>query len=236
MKLKEYLKDPKQSWIREALINHRLSYDLKLSAAYQNYNLIITRPDIDLSGFDLVLDDGENNRKVQIKTVFNDSQTKIWNVRKLLLSPSPENLRHLGFATIPPWIGLEGGFILATVGAAPNGKELEVRYNYTDFYTIAVVSLGFHGDGNVKYAEDAIRQLVSVGDDKIEIKKSLLMPAQSSMHLLALLGLRSSMIYNWQSDAMKLYRIKSGLEHDRKVTRLENSMRQKIEDVISGQS
>lgn len=235
MTLKNYLKPPEHSLIREALVNHRLSYDLKLAAAYQSYNLIVTRPDIDLSGFDLVFDDGTTDRKVQIKTVFSDSKTRTWDIRKLLISPTPNHLRKLGCTTIPPWIGLEGGFVLATVGVDRTGKELCVSYSYSSFYTIAMAELEIQVADKNEIAKDTIRELMTIGDDKVPIKKRLLVSAESPMHLLALMGLRSFMIYNWHADAMQLCRIKLGLETNSRVTRAENSMRQTVKDAITGQ-
>ena len=236
MSLSDFLREPKNFWITEAIINHRLCYELKLAAAFLNYNLIVSRPDIDLSGFDLVFDDGETQKKIQIKTVLSSSRTNDWKIRKLLLAPAQEKLNRLGIATIPPWIGLEGGFILAKVAVDSTKKGLDVSYSYADFFTIAMLSMGVFRDDCQQVSSDALFHLTAIGDDKIKITKKLLIAACSPMHLLALMGLRSSKIFNWPSDAIQLLRIHRELETCEKIVRHKEGMAHRIEDAFAGRT
>lgn len=236
MSLEDYFKRSGNSLIREAIINHRLCYDLKLEAAFQEYNLIVYRPDIDISGYDLVFDDGLTNRKIQIKTVLNNSTTKKWDIDKLLLAPTNKTLKSFGNTMPEPWIGLEGGFILAEVCMKSTKKELSVNYSYADFFTIAMKSLGIHNIHKHGIAHDRTEQLKTIGYGKIAITKRLMIPAISSMHLLALMGLRSQKIYNWHSAAIQFYRINLGVEQDKDVTQHAEIMKKKIEEALSGEN
>jgi len=84
MSLQEFLNKPKFSHSREALFNHKLLYDLKLVAARAGYHLSVYFPDVDHEGFDIILDDGDNLKKIQLKTVVKNSGRK-------QIKPTPYN-------------------------------------------------------------------------------------------------------------------------------------------------
>ena len=57
----------------EELFNYRLLYDLKLAAFAHGYHLLTYYTDVDHDGFDVILDDRDYLRKIQLKTVAKDS-------------------------------------------------------------------------------------------------------------------------------------------------------------------
>ncbi len=71
--LETFLLEGENSRTKESLVNYRLFYDLKLAAALQGYDLSLYTPDVDRDGFDIILDDQDSVRKIQLKTVSNDS-------------------------------------------------------------------------------------------------------------------------------------------------------------------
>lgn len=69
---------------RELLFRYRLCYDLALAAAHRNSPLGILSVDVDRFGWDLALDDGDEEHRAQLKVVSPDANTGYWNVRKQL--------------------------------------------------------------------------------------------------------------------------------------------------------
>ena len=67
--LEKFLLADVNSRAKESLINYKLFYDLKLSAALDGYDLSLYTPDVDRDGFDIILDDRDSVRKIQLKTV-----------------------------------------------------------------------------------------------------------------------------------------------------------------------
>ncbi len=53
---------------REEVLNHRLHYDLKIAPAERDYHLLSYIADVDHDGFDVILDDRDNLRKIQLKS------------------------------------------------------------------------------------------------------------------------------------------------------------------------
>ena len=113
MPLAQLLKEQNTHAIEE-LFNYRLLYDLKLAAFDRGYHLLTYYTDVDHDGFDVILDDRDNLRKTQLKTVASDSGTKSWGIHRSILRPVPNNFEPLGFnydVNNPNW-GVEGGVIL----------------------------------------------------------------------------------------------------------------------------
>lgn len=122
MSLTEYLKEPRNSKVRESILTHRLIYDLKVAAAFYQYNLSVIPVDTDIEGFDLLVDDREHVRKLQVKSVMGAAST--WSIHKRLLLPDNTTAVKMGFPGIPPWTGVQGGVLL--LHASADATDLEV--------------------------------------------------------------------------------------------------------------
>jgi hypothetical protein len=180
MGLTEFLKDPKNSVSRERIFYNRLYYDLKVAAARSDYDLQIFAPEVDRDGYDVIFDDRDNQRHIQLKTVLCSSGTVHWKGKKRFLRPSLAYAERLGF--VPAKSGLGGGVILIEIDDATNDGT--VRYAYTDYFiTLALFQRLFlekGGQGNLRgrrrfsFAEKFMQE-VTTGEprDDISLPKQL---------------------------------------------------------------
>lgn len=185
----------KNSTVREAILKHRLIYDLKIAAALREYDLRVFEPDIDRDGYDLILDDGDDIRKLQVKSVF-ESETKKWAIRKRLLCLPRHLIEKFSFFPSPETEGYGGGFIL--IDAKSHNNDISVDYWYTDFYMIFAMRQGLvkkSSDGpSNKQIDNFVNELFSnteTRNTKIDIGKSFLVKLKGKEELLALLGMHS---------------------------------------------
>lgn len=207
MDLAKFLLESTQSHAREEILNHKLLFDLKVAAGECGYHLQNYYSDVDHDGFDLVIDDGVNLRKMQLKSVGHKAKAAKWEIHRGLLRPTANNLEALGFQYKSPqfdggkicW-GAEGGVILIVYEV--NGSEIEVKYRYTDAYIISAISLGIlrRSKPTVTVA-NTVRQNLPKGkaNQKLEIRRGLFVEAATPGHLLCLLGMESAIKRNWQN-------------------------------------
>ncbi len=74
--------------ICEDLFNFRFAYDIKRAAVGRGYHLQTYLTAVDRDGFDIILDDKDELRKVQLKTRSKtNSTTDEWAIQKQLLRP-----------------------------------------------------------------------------------------------------------------------------------------------------
>jgi len=186
----------------EELFNYRLLYDLKLAAFDRGYHLLTYYTDFDHDGFDVILDDRDYLRKLQLKTVAKDATTPSWGIHRSIIRPVPNNFEPLGFnydRNNPNW-GVEGGVIL--IEYEPKGAALEVRYFFTDIFFITAISLGLlpHRHGATLSAANALRADLFNGKsgDKIGVARGLFIEAATPQHLLALIGMHSEHYNGWR--------------------------------------
>lgn len=185
----------------EDLLNHRLFYDLKLAAIDRGYFLLTHHSDVDHDGFDVILDDHDFLRKVQVKSVLNVSTTTSWGIHRGLLRPYPINFESLGFSfdrDSPQW-GLEGGVVLAAY--RPNGDKLDVTYFFSDIYIVTAIALDLlpSRHGATKKAATALRGDLMNGPsrEKIAMAKGLFVEAATPQHLLGLIGMHGFFHTGW---------------------------------------
>jgi hypothetical protein len=201
MPLAESLKKQNTHAIEE-LFNYRLLYDLKLAAFVRGYHLLTYYSDVDHDGFDVVLDDRDYVRKIQLKTVARDACTQSWDIHRSIIRPIAPNFEALGFnfdVNNPNW-GVEGGVVL--IDYEPQGEAIDVRYYFTDIYVITAISLGLlpHRHGATVGAANALRADLFNGESSAEIgvAKGLFIQAETPQHLLALIGLHSEHYNGWR--------------------------------------
>jgi hypothetical protein len=68
MTLRNFFNAPANTVTRERMFFHRLYADLTLAAARAGYPLSIFEPEVDRDKFDVLLDDADNQRRIQLKT------------------------------------------------------------------------------------------------------------------------------------------------------------------------
>jgi hypothetical protein len=196
----DFLDAPSNSHAREELFNHRLLYDLKLAAFGRGYHLQTYYSDVDHDGFDVIFDDGDNLRKIQLKTVGGDAATNSWDIHRCILRPLARNYEELGFDFVGNW-GVEGGVVLID-HVIDKSDSLQVSYFYTDIYIINGIALGLiPRHGNTKNAANNLRDGLQSGGsrEKISVAKGLFVKVASPQHLLCILGMHSTLKYSgWQ--------------------------------------
>lgn len=206
MGLNRFLSQSEQSHAREEILNNRLLFDLKLAAGSCGYHLQNYYSDVDHDGFDLILDDGVNIRKIQMKSVGSNATTSKWEINRGLLRPAASNLESLGFQLKSPhfdggrvcW-GAEGGVILITYEVDKN--NVVVEYRYTDIYIITAISLGIlkRNDPTIRCARELRKHLPDgESNEKLKVNAGLFIKAYSPENLLCLAGMKSAVARNWQ--------------------------------------
>lgn len=198
MPANEFLNAPAHSHAKEELFNYRLLYDMKLAAADRGYHLLTYYSDVDHDGFDIIFDDRDTLKKVQLKTVRRGAATNSWDIHKHLLRPTLRNWEVFGYDFVAS-PGVEGGVVLMEyeVGA----QSTAVDYYYTDLYVITMSALEFR---NVHYAtRDAAQGIyTAVGqggsNETVAVSRGCFVRAASPQHLLALIGLHSEHLNNWR--------------------------------------
>ncbi|MCU1276329.1 MAG: hypothetical protein JWO48_3760 [Bryobacterales bacterium] len=201
-RLAEFFGDSHNNTSREKMFFNRLYFDLKLAAAHSNCALSIFAPEVDRNGFDVSLDDGDLDRRFQLKTVLKTAGTKSWDIHKRLFRPSLEYAQWLGFAQSPAGIGLEGGFILIEIDN--ENDECPVTYRYTDIFIISAFADGLILDPQNAYRRTQARNLLAKlgtlekGKDDVPVPVNLLVRVKDPHCLLAIAGMHSvERSYQW---------------------------------------
>jgi hypothetical protein len=200
--------DPLREWMnkkanlhaREAILMHRLCFDIQLAAAQRGYYLNTYYDDVDHGGFDLIFDDQDTIKKTQVKTVDLKAGTGQWDIHKRILRPSLEHIDKLGFEPSAAGEGVEGGFILMQFDTSVPG--VAVRYFYTDLYVWLAFDCGVirRRDGRSQAAvENCLKELQrGRGDERIGVPWALLLEAKGPDELLALNGLHGRASFAWK--------------------------------------
>jgi hypothetical protein len=184
MELSEYFNDSANLVTRERIYFHKIAFDLELAAARRGYHLQLFEPEVDRDGFDIVLNDHIWERHVQVKLVTVFAGTSNWDIRKRLLRPSEIVTNTLGYESMKS--GLNGGFLSVLLGK--DGIWDQVEYRYADCYTLFAIKQGLRR-GDVKAADEAIRELFEDRGKEVSIKERLLLRVKGPDELLGILGL-----------------------------------------------
>src|ERR1043165_6959173 len=113
MTVAEFCRMPANSVTRERIFFHKLYFDLKLAAARRGYALTLFEPEVDRDAYDVMLDDGDTQRRVQLKTVLKTAKTAKWDSTKRFMRLEEVYGDRLGIA--PSDCGVGGGFILIEI-------------------------------------------------------------------------------------------------------------------------
>lgn len=204
--LKSFLKADENTVTRERLLFHRFCFDMYLAAAKARYPLAVLSIEVDREGFDVVLDDGDRERRIQLKAF--DGDTKSWDSTKRFLRPEGMLGQSLGFKTNIEGIGVGGAFVV--MGYDTNDPELQLRYLFCDAHILTAFAKGWvprkqqkgrgkkAGDPNT--AEKYLDELnTGIGSEGVSIPKGLFVEAKGPDELLALLEMHSLKDHQWCS-------------------------------------
>lgn len=236
---KPYLYRQENSLAREATLTPRLIFDLKSAAAESDYELRIFTPDVDRDGYDVVLDDGDNTRMIQLKSRAIDASTLNWGIHKRLLRPVKYWCEPLGHAPSPETVGLGGAVVLVEISCS-SGQSPQVTYRFTDFPLIATFEAKLIQKGKGKLSSDKLqdfwRNLFSgPRTEKITVPMSYFIRAKGPGELLALLCLHNRFNEFW-SEYFREYLVRQSSSSDHTpasayVTSLRDALRLYSDDV-----
>jgi hypothetical protein len=196
--LKEFLNASANSVTRERLFYNRFYYDLKLAAAHRGVALTVYEPEVDRDGFDVVVDDGDVTRFIQLKTVLASSATAVWRTKKRFLRPDLTISEAEG---IPPsHSGKGGAIVLIRIDAAQ--YDPQVSYFVTDYMLLKILAsvLGCKRRGASNGLLQNRRQLAyrawmelyrGSSSDGVRLSKQLFLKVKNAAGVLALLDLHS---------------------------------------------
>jgi hypothetical protein len=220
----DFLLASKNSVTRERLLFHRLCFDLYASAVRAGYPLTVFSPEVDREGYDLVLDDGDNERRVQLKSILSVSSTKKWNTTKRFLRPELRSAGWLDFEVSPEGVGVGGGIVL--IECDSKATNLSVTYHFTDLMILAALAEGWvpgKAPSRASRPENAARTpgeqaqdlLIELrtgsGHDELEIPIGVFVAAAGPDELLELVGLHSSV----NSSLRHMITLRIGREYER---------------------
>ena len=121
-------------------MRHQLMHDLHLTFARFGQCIQIYEPEVDASGYDIILDDLIRTRRIQLKTKLKTASTGIWKVHKILLRPDIASLNKMPFSPDSGGHGYMGGIILTV--ADSSGDEIRYTYRYSDALVICARHYG----------------------------------------------------------------------------------------------
>lgn len=165
----DFLLNSSNSHIREELLNLKLFYDLKLEALKVKRHLKIYKPEIDIEGYDIIIeDDTDLARKIQLKSRMSTKCS--WEIHRTLLLPAMHNAVDYGFIanhcpTNP------GALILFDVLKSADLSKDEIIYYYTDINIISLIALGYLD--KTKYQENARKTLIELKSNSKRVKISI---------------------------------------------------------------
>lgn len=199
----DFLKKKSNSIIREEVLNCKLFYDLHEAASKRKNYLKIYKPQIDIEGFDIIVEDNNDfARKIQLKTRL--SNTNSWKIHRTLLLPGKYNSKDFGFdETLCPTN--PGALILIDVSKTKGTDN--ITYYYTDINIISLIALGYINT-NYKIQNRALKFIYDLKDlnhKKISLPKSLTLKLKNADSIIILSGFFCD--YDFVNSAWKLNQI-----------------------------
>lgn len=185
---------------------HRFFLDVQTAAATRGYYLNTYFDDVDHDGFDVIFDDQDYIKKIQVKSVHKSGNTKSWDIHKRMLRPSLQWLDMLGFESSPAGEGSEGGVVL--ISFSDEEGEIRADYYYSDVFVLLLFYVGAVKRRNGKSQKAIDDILVSwrqgIGSERVRVPRAAFLKAKDASSLLSLMGLHSSSQYAWKHHAMQL--------------------------------
>lgn len=191
---------------REEILMHRLLLDIKTCAARRSYYLNSYFDNVDHDGFDVIFDDKDYIKKIQVKTVQKKGTTKTWAVHKRLLRPSWGLVEKLGFESSAFGEGSEGGVVL--IEFWDDGQELRADYYYTDTFILTLFSCELIKRSTSRQQKSVVDFCRSLrqgsGKELTPVPKAAFLKARGATELLSLMGLHSLSSSGWKHQLIVL--------------------------------
>jgi hypothetical protein len=86
-----------------------------------------------------VLDDGDRERRIQLKAV--DARTSSWKTTKRFLRPEGAMAETLGFRPTDEGIGVGGAMVVMQYD--PGAPDLNIRYFFCDAHSMSAIAKGW---------------------------------------------------------------------------------------------
>lgn len=199
MDLESFLHSAHNSLTRENILRHRFLYDVKLAAAKRGYSLITYQSEVDNEGYDIILDDGDYRKPIQLKSIIKGARTQGWHIQKKMLRPTLEMAKAMNYDWGHQSTGDGGGIVLQEF--VVHNKGLEVNYYYTDLFILLLFS-----ECIIERLDRRTRNILlgivlhysdGRGNEKIRVTKSMFVKAKSPEALLGLCGLHNTICGDW---------------------------------------
>lgn len=209
--MKEYLKNNTQ--VREDILNQKLFFELKEASAKRQVHLKLFKSDVDVDGFDIIIDNNDDNTlKCQVKSRF-DATTPYFDIHKIMLKPSYYFFDSFEFIQL---IGCPNDFrgIILIDGDIENEK-IQTRYYYLDIFLLRAMELGiFKLTNQSKRISSELLNSLRVDNDpenkKISVLHSLFFPVKNVDALLAIMSFHSIYHHNLSFNILTVSKIVSG--------------------------
>lgn len=214
--MKKYLKENTQ--IREDILNQKLFFDLKEASAMRKVHLKAFRSDVDVDGFDIIIDNNEDLLlKCQVKSRF-DATTKYFGIHRIMLKPNHYVFAEFEF-TAPIGCPSDNRGVIQIDGDVVNDK-ITTRYYYLDVYLLRAMELGIFKLTNqsTTKAQEVMKDLrygKGKSNDKIDILQSMFLPVNDVQSLLAIMGFHSTHHINLSYNILTISKIVSGTSEKR---------------------
>ena len=125
------------------MFRHDLLHGIYQACAAARKSVHIYEPEIDISGFDIVVDNLFRTLRFQLKSKLIGSATRAWSIHKTLLRPNLECLNSLPFIPGGEGAGYMGGVIL--IEADITEANIQYSYSYTDVLVICAKHASIFG-------------------------------------------------------------------------------------------
>lgn len=211
--LRGFLHAPANSRTRESLLRHRFACDVLSAAGARGYHMELLTSEVDRDGHDIVLDDRDELRRLQRKSVEDAATTARWEIHRGLLRPSPYTIdslvntahRLLGVNLDPTRSGSSGGVVLQKF-AADATRITATEYSYVDAWVI--VALGYFAPTRRASCIDLLDRIFdfSASAEKVAVNAGHFVQVNDASSLLALAGLHSIEPSSWRMNLMAVGR------------------------------
>lgn len=204
--LETFLDAPENMHAREQMLMHRFFLDVKTAAAQRGYYLNTYFDDVDHDGFDVIFDDQDYIKKIQVKSVQKSGTTSSWSIHKRILRPLLPLLDKIGFESSPEGEGSEGGVVLIEFSEVDG--EITCDYYYTDVFILTLFYCDFIVRAH-KLSQSAVAAIyadwrVGLGSERIAVPKAAFLKAKDPASLLSLMGLHSASQSMWKHNLILL--------------------------------
>lgn len=209
--MKDFLKDNTQ--VREDILNQKLFFELKEASALHGIHLKTFRSDVDIDGFDIILDNNDDLiLKCQVKSRF-DAVTPTFEIHRIMLKPNHFLFEEFEFSE-PQGCPSDNRGVIQIDGNLVQNK-ITSNYSYLDIYLLRAMEMGVFKLTNQskRIASQILQELrfgVGLSNSKIEINQSLFFPLKDTQALLAIMGFHSTYNSNLAYNIIELSKHVSG--------------------------